>query len=102
MDDLVERGDVCEGLMGEVMGLKIAFVAAGTTTVSWCTSSPEHRMRRGPDCLSGFCPKTYIGMDHFSGGGSVVSLEVKEHCLEPRSFARTFLTLFAPVGVAYS
>ena len=24
MDGLVERGDVCEGLMGKVMGLKIA------------------------------------------------------------------------------
>ena len=24
MDGLVERGDVCEGLVGEVMGLKIA------------------------------------------------------------------------------
>jgi 2-polyprenyl-6-hydroxyphenyl methylase/3-demethylubiquinone-9 3-methyltransferase len=29
----------------------------------------------------------------------VVSLEVIEHCLEPRSFARTFLTLIAPGGV---
>jgi 2-polyprenyl-3-methyl-5-hydroxy-6-metoxy-1,4-benzoquinol methylase len=31
----------------------------------------------------------------------VVSLEVIEHCLEPRAFARTFLSLIAPRGVGF-
>jgi len=31
----------------------------------------------------------------------VVSLEVIEHCMEPRAFARTFLSLIAPGGVGF-
>jgi len=31
----------------------------------------------------------------------VVSLEVVEHCIEPRSFAKTFLSLIAPGGVGF-
>jgi 2-polyprenyl-3-methyl-5-hydroxy-6-metoxy-1,4-benzoquinol methylase len=31
----------------------------------------------------------------------VVSLEVIEHCMEPRTFARTFLSLIAPGGVGF-
>jgi 2-polyprenyl-3-methyl-5-hydroxy-6-metoxy-1,4-benzoquinol methylase len=31
----------------------------------------------------------------------VVSLEVIEHCIDPRSFARTFLALIAPGGVGF-
>jgi 2-polyprenyl-6-hydroxyphenyl methylase/3-demethylubiquinone-9 3-methyltransferase len=31
----------------------------------------------------------------------VVSLEVIEHCMEPRAFAKTFLALIAPGGVGF-
>ena len=31
----------------------------------------------------------------------VVSLEVIEHCMEPRAFARTFLSLIAPGGIGF-
>src|SRR5262245_6274971 len=31
----------------------------------------------------------------------VVSLEVIEHCMDPRAFARTFLSLIAPGGVGF-
>ena len=31
----------------------------------------------------------------------VISLEVIEHCLEPRTFAKTFLSLIAPRGVGF-
>jgi 2-polyprenyl-3-methyl-5-hydroxy-6-metoxy-1,4-benzoquinol methylase len=31
----------------------------------------------------------------------VVSLEVIEHCMEPRAFAKTFLSLIAPSGVGF-